>query len=144
MRGGWGLDAIGNKFCRCRHRCRRQPPPPIQHSGDRCQNFVWRIPLFCYTVYIQYFISIIVRGYVNHNTIIALNTVIYGYLVTRLLAIRLLATHGYCIEYDYWPFTVIALNTVIALDTTIALHDYRTFAHALPEDVARTLVERFT
>ena len=45
-------------------------------------------------------------------------------LVTRLLAIRLLATHGYCVEYDYWLFTVIALNTVIALDTVIVLHDY--------------------
>ena len=87
--------------------------------------FLNKINVFIWvTGYLQYFISIIVRGYVNHNTIIALNTVIYGYLVTRLLAIRLLATHGYCVEYDYWLFTVIALNTVIALDTVIVLHDY--------------------
>ena len=38
-------------------------------------------------------------------TVIALNTVIYGYLATRLLAIRLLATHGYCVDRDLQSFS---------------------------------------
>ena len=53
----------------------------------------------------------------------------YGYLVTRLLAIRLLATHGYCIEYghSYWLYGY-------CVDPVIALYAYFVYGYCVEYD----------